>query len=75
MSRMIARDPFARTELHRENMSVGATTSCSWCGGGKMTQGGHRLLYRYFTESDGGRTYNHPGLFCGVGCFRSYHGD
>ncbi len=29
MSRLICRDPFARTELHRDNAGAG---ECQWCG-------------------------------------------
>lgn len=63
MSRLISRDPFARTELHRASVGTG---SCKWCGS-------HKRLDHYWTESDGGRKFAHPGLFCSVSCFRSYN--
>lgn len=67
----VSRDPFARTELHRElsyNVSTARASgaTCDWCGQTKT-------LYRYQTESDGGRVSRHPGRFCSASCFRSYH--
>lgn len=67
MSRLISRDPFARQELHRE--SVKTTRDCSWCGS-KRDNG---TLYRYFTESDGGRRSEHSGVFCCKSCHDSYN--
>lgn len=61
----VSRDPFARTELVRETVPVGARSPCWWCG-----QPGR---FTYSTETDGGRTYPHPGVFCSVYCFRTYH--
>lgn len=64
MSRLISRDPFARTELHRE--TIKEPRVCSWCGWkGKM--------FKYRTESDSGWASEHPGQFCGKGCHDAYY--
>jgi MYM-type Zinc finger with FCS sequence motif len=67
----ISRDSFARTELHRSRITNAdvsyAILTCDWCGQAKA-------LYRYQTESDGGRVSTHPGRFCSTSCFKSYHG-
>lgn len=68
----INRDPFARTELHREARDVSVST-CSWCGSVRTRKNGPSYLYRYSTESDGGRRYEHRGLFCSKSCHDSYH--
>ena len=68
MSRLISRDPFARTELHSE-VAVSRhnkTKGCAWCAS-------HGRHYRYWTETDGGRRVGHDGTFCSVSCFRSYN--
>lgn len=70
MSRMVARDPFARTELHSE---IVYDRTCKWCGGFKTTSGGKQFCYRYRSESDGGRKSDIPGNFCSVTCMRAYH--
>jgi len=63
-TRLISRDPFARTELHKRLYSK--QHECGWCGQvGKV--------YEFETQSDGGRTFPHPGKFCSVSCFRSFH--
>jgi hypothetical protein len=64
---LIARDPFAREELHRRTVRTDRTCRC--CGARRPSG----RLYEYRTETDGGRTHPHPGLFCSVGCFRAYH--
>lgn len=70
MSRLISRDPFARTELHRETIdAVGLTSTCSWCGNCRK---GNKLFV-YFTESDSGKRHNHNGQFCSKGCHDDYH--
>jgi len=69
--KLISRDPFARTELHRENEYGGG--SCQWCGGTRKTKCGQKYLYRYFMETDGGRRFPYAGVFCSISCFRSYH--
>jgi hypothetical protein len=72
MSALISRDPFARQELHREVMAT--SRSCDNCGGFRW-RGGRKLqsLFAYFTESDGGRRFEHRGLFCSKPCHDSYH--
>jgi hypothetical protein len=71
MSRLINRNPFARTELHRKTvqLEIGSGQTCGWCG--FVRDGGK--LYRYYTETDGGRTNDHSGLFCCKSCHDSYH--
>jgi hypothetical protein len=66
---LISRDPFARQELHR--VLVETTKGCDWCGG-KRRSG--KKLFQYQTETDGGRTNPHKGLFCDKDCHDSYHG-
>ena len=71
----ISRDPFARQELHRRPAQVlnaayyGVKRTCDWCGNVNHRGG----LYVYTIESDGGRRSDIRGLFCSVGCMRSYH--
>ena len=65
----ISRDPFARTELHRIELTP-YFRKCDWCGG-KNARGN---LFAYRVESDGGRKEYVKGEFCCVGCMRSYHG-
>jgi hypothetical protein len=67
----VSRDPFARTELHKTTVKASNTyeRTCRECGG----VSGNRRLYAYRTESDGGRCFEHPGWFCSVSCFRTYH--
>lgn len=67
---LVSRDPFARTELHRQtidNRTRPRQESCKWCG--QMP----RRLHCYHTEHDGGRRDQHIGFFCNVGCMRSYY--
>lgn len=82
MSRLISRDPFARTELHCERVHTvwidpphytKAKCTCTWCGSVAKARAGHPYLNRYWTETDGGRRHDHKGEFCSVSCFRSYH--
>jgi hypothetical protein len=61
----ISRDPFARTELHRET-EAGDSSGCAWCG----NRNAYGKLYRYRTEHDGGRTAVADKLFCSIGCLR-----
>lgn len=70
MSRMISTDPFSRQKLHREIIQVGGET-CDWCGS-TPSQG---KLYHYFTETDGGRRFDHRRLFCCKDCADAYHGN
>jgi hypothetical protein len=62
----VSRDPFARTELHRERENTGET--CAWCG--QVKRG--KYLYRYRVETDGGRKFEDTKLFCSVQCRRDY---
>jgi hypothetical protein len=64
----ISRDPFARTELHRQSVEVSG--GCDWCG----QQHKSGKLFQYRTESDGGRENRHTGLFCSKSCHDAYHG-
>ena len=63
-----SRDPFARSELHRETVDA-RNASCSWCG--QVRKGGK--LYSYRTETDRGSKFVHPGLFCCKGCHDTYY--
>lgn len=69
---MISRDPFARTEVHRR-LEVGHN-GCDWCGAQRTHKGATTWnLFRYYTETDGGRRHDHKGLFCSKSCHDSYH--
>ena len=73
----IRRDPFAREELHRSTtrgplITIGGQT-CDWCGGVSRMANGEPRLFQYRTETDGGRTFHHKGLFCSVSCHDTYH--
>lgn len=72
---MVSRNAFARTELHKFAETVQPDKGCAWCGGNKQAKSGRVYLYRFETQSDGGRKYEASGLFCCVSCFRSYHGN
>ena len=73
---IISRDPFARQELHREVVNPEVTQfspcapTCSWCGQTRK----NGSLFAYSTETDGGRTFTHRGLFCSKSCHDIYHG-
>jgi len=72
MSRLVSRDPFAREELHVERVHDPATT-CTWCGGIRMTtNNGINWLYRFWVETDGGRKYVDKQLFCSRDCRNCY---
>jgi hypothetical protein len=74
MSRLVNRDPFAREELHVERVHDPATT-CTWCGGIRMTaHSGINWLYRFWVETDGGRKYVDEQLFCSRNCRNCYFG-
>ena len=64
----VSRDPFARQELHREQMEKSLFT-CDWCGG----VNGFGKLFQYRIESDGGRKTRISGKFCSRSCMQSYH--
>lgn len=70
----ISRDPFARQEIHRSAITDYHGAQCQWCGslGRALKHGGHRL-YRYETQTDGGRCFVHGGVFCCKSCHDSYH--
>jgi hypothetical protein len=73
MSRLIPRDPFAREELHRERVYLSSGYTCVWCGNVHETNAGKRYLFAYHTETDGGRRFEHRGLFCSKSCHDAYH--
>ena len=70
----VSRDPFAREETHRTSLPAPASTSpvtgCAWCG----NLNGRGGLYRYRTETDGGRTNEDTRAFCSIDCRRTYYG-
>lgn len=69
---LVSRDPFARTEVHRR-LEVGHD-GCSNCGGYRSWKGIKTWnLFRYSTETDGGRRMDHSGLFCSKSCHDIYH--
>ena len=70
----ISRDPFARTEIHRE-ITTGHIDGCSWCGNYVAYNQVKRIgkLFAYTVEHDAGRREPIKGLFCSIGCMRSYH--
>lgn len=72
MGRLVSRNPFARTELHRETVGGPHPDGCAWCG--RTRKDGS--LYRYRTERDDNpsRPGAHRGLFCCKPCHDSYHG-
>jgi hypothetical protein len=71
---LVNRDPFARQELHRHQTPVNTSgVTCEWCGNVKRTRAGKHYLYRYEVQTDGGRKLDISGLFCSVGCMRSYY--
>jgi hypothetical protein len=64
----LSHDAFARTELHR--FTEATTETCAWCGGTRK----HGKLFRYeIQKDDGGSPSRIKGLFCSVGCMRTYH--
>lgn len=78
---MISRDPFARTELHRESVYIYTShypnpnpTTCDFCGNVKETKAGKRFLYRYRVETDGGTVSVDTRLFCSKSCRQTYIG-
>lgn len=62
----ISRDPFARTEVHREIVPGPHRDGCSWCGQTRK----NGSLFRYRTEHDsiGSRPAVHLGLYCSKEC-------
>lgn len=71
----ISRDPFARQELHRSTVRDYHGATCQWCGSkGRALKWGGNRLFQYETQTDGGRTFVHGGVFCGKSCHDAYHG-
>lgn len=68
----VSRNPFARETLTRRNVYTNET--CSWCGNSRRNKTGKQYLYAFTTETDGGRTFQHSGLFCSKSCHDSYLG-
>jgi hypothetical protein len=51
------------------------STGCANCGATrKSNRTGRRSLYLYRTETDGGRSFQHKGLFCCKSCHDAFHG-
>jgi hypothetical protein len=88
MSRLISRDPFGRTELHRRQdtgFTVDRTNEaesfgerlyqCDNCGMCRHTPKGHPFTYRYGTYRDGIRTQIEweTKSFCSLGCRNDYY--
>lgn len=67
----ISRDPFARTTVNRAIVPACDVPrgGCDWCGQTRA----NGSLFKYLTESDGGRSSRHRGLFCSKSCHNSYH--
>jgi surface antigen len=65
--RTVSRDPFARTTLVRVQFRQYST--CAFCGTKQAPIYGYRIQH-----DDGSRETIIKGLFCSVGCMRSYHG-
>jgi len=78
MSRLMSRDPFARSDLHRarDYAMKGRNSGCDHCGTTKFA-GNAPYLFRYWVERDdrNGRRDDLRGLFCSQWCFRMYHGN
>lgn len=71
MPALISRNPFSRTEVHREVIDAYGQT-CSWCGGVRRSG----KLFVYYTERDGSGGRNrrtHNGQFCSKSCHDSFH--
>ena len=74
MSRLVSRDPFARTEiLSHRFYDERESATCAFCGQRKVTKNGRHYLYRFVHETDGGRRSSPTHMFCGVDCFRAYN--
>lgn len=61
--RLVKRDSFARTELHRKPVQ---DDFCIFCGSTGR-------LYEYRLETDGGRKFPIRGVYCSLGCFDAYN--
>lgn len=64
----VNRDPFARTETHKEFQPGGKCKNC----GMQTTVKGRQGSYTYRTESDGGRVFKDRYYFCSLDCRESY---
>jgi len=62
----VNRDPYARIELHKESI-VG---ECDFCGSSNRSG----KVWKYRTESDGGRQEEIKGQFCSKACMQDYYG-
>jgi hypothetical protein len=65
---LIRRNPFARAELHREQVP-NRMGGCPWCG---MTNSNGKL-YQYRVEHDDGSVYPDEKAFCSLDCREAYH--
>ena len=70
----VSRNPFARTEVVRFSVNVSPNGTCDWCGRTRLSKTGRNTLFRYATQSDGGRENVHTGQFCSKSCHDCYHG-
>jgi hypothetical protein len=61
-------DPFSRETLVRETRRE-IPRGCDWCGRRRKSWS----LYAYGQQSPMGRVNWIRGLFCSVGCMRTYH--
>lgn len=68
--RYISRDPFARETLMREDVPT-FNRNCDNCGSITSTN----RLFHYYRERDGLQNTRSDikGVFCSIGCMRSYH--
>jgi hypothetical protein len=72
---LVNRDPFSRSELHKERVyNPPGKDGCDWCGTMPKTPKSNRpFLFRFWQESDGGRRSTIPGLFCSTACRAYFH--
>lgn len=63
----ISRDPYARTELHRD--LVATKNGCSFCGQSRKSGN----LFEYSVQHDSGRVNSIKGYFCSKYCMVTYH--
>jgi hypothetical protein len=73
---IVSRDPFARTEVHRETVRVPYERRCDWCGQRRLVHRGQRRvneLFKYRVEYDSGRLSRIPKLFDSIDCMREYY--
>jgi hypothetical protein len=72
MSRQVARNPFARCDLHASRVHDPDST-CQWCGGKRMTvTSGRNWLYQFWVETDQGGKHTDEHLFCSRECRTIY---